>query len=350
LARSFRYYGKKRGHRRSGSPALGNVGEAAFFAVLLLLGCGGLVQLFSALIVPEWRASHELAALVRAYHWWVWLAFSVPLSFIGIGAAGLIYAVLHWGKSAERRAALIRRRRERDFFGGNGDRQFPTVPRGADMTNSPGTKLKFRLPMANSPGWPLFGLLALCVGWNGFVSVLAVLAIRAHLAGKPIWSLTIFTVAFALSGLAALAVFVRRLLMTTGIGPTCVEISDHPLQPGGHYRVFLSQSGRLTFKGLRVALTCEETAIYRQGTATRTESREVFRQELFRHEGFRIHSAMPFETDIELDVPEGVMHSFATDHNEIGWTLVVEGDVAGWPVYRRAFPAIIRPAAGGPSP
>ena len=44
LVRSFRYYGKKRGHRRTGSPALGSVGEAVFFAVLLLLGCGGLVQ------------------------------------------------------------------------------------------------------------------------------------------------------------------------------------------------------------------------------------------------------------------------------------------------------------------
>ena len=38
------------------------------------------------------------------------------------------------------------------------------------------------------------------------------------------------------------------------------------------------------------------------------------------------------------------MHSFAADHNEIAWTLVVEGDVAGWPEYRRAFPVIVRPA------
>ena len=59
---------------------------------------------------------------------------------------------------------------------------------------------------------------------------------------------------------------------------------------------------------------------------------------------------MPFECDIDLNVPEGAMHSFAADHNEIAWTLVVEGDVAGWPEYRRAFPVIIRPASGRTQP
>ena len=47
MARGFRYYGKKRGHRRTGSPAWGSVGEAVFFAVLLLLGCGGTVLVLS---------------------------------------------------------------------------------------------------------------------------------------------------------------------------------------------------------------------------------------------------------------------------------------------------------------
>ena len=59
MARSFRYFGKKRGHRRTGSPVLGSAGEAAFFAVLLLLGCGGFVQMFSREILPDWRVNHE---------------------------------------------------------------------------------------------------------------------------------------------------------------------------------------------------------------------------------------------------------------------------------------------------
>jgi hypothetical protein len=348
LMRTFRLYGKKRGHRRTGSPTLGSAGEAAFFATLLLLGCGGLAQCFSVLVVPEWKASHGLITILAAYQWWVWLVFMVPLSFIITGAGGLIYALLHWGKSAERQAARSRpnARPELLRLGRNGDTPYPTVPLGADITNSPGTKLKFRLPMANSPGWALIGLLAFCVCWNGIVAVWAVLAIHAYRAGKPDWLLTAFVIPFALIGLAALAFFVRQLLTTAGIGPTQVEISDHPLYAGGRYHIALSQLGKLTMSSMRLSLICEESATYRQGTDTRTETREVFRQELFRREGFEIGSGLPFETELDLPIPKSVMHSFAAAHNEINWTLVVEGNATGWPAYRRVFPIVIHPAAG----
>ena len=168
----------------------------------------------------------------------------------------------------------------------------------------------------------------------------------AILAGRPDWFLTLFIIPFVLIGLGAIVVFIRQLLVATGIGPTLMEISDHPFQPGGQYRLFLSQSGRLTINAMRVSLVCEEAATYRQGTNTRTETQEVYRQELFCREGFRIESGLPFETEFELNVPEGAMHSFKADHNEINWTLAVEGDVANWPNYKRSFPVIVRPANG----
>ena len=372
MARSFRYYGKKRGNRRTGSPTLASAGEALFCAVFLLLGCGGIVLFFSTLVVPEWRVNHEFVestckvldkqigekwgedgplywpeirieygvittlsyydihhaysssradaqtilerfaiydkaenncypcwydpidpytvVLVRGYRWWIWLAFTVPVSFVVIGAGGLIYILLHWGKSAERRAAMVQRAQERDFFSasGNGGRPYPFVPDGADMTNSPGTKLRFRLPMATSPGWALFGTLAFCVIWNGIVSVFAVFAIRDHMANRPDWFLTIFMIPFVLIGVGAIVVLVRQLMVATGIGPTLLEISDHPLFPAGEYRLFLSESGRLTFHAVRVSLICEESATYRQGTNTRTETQEVYRKELFCRDEFQI--------------------------------------------------------------
>jgi hypothetical protein len=220
-----------------------------------------------------------------------------------------------------------------------GQRTYPFVPQGADMTNSPGTRLRFRLPMASSPGWALFGTLAFCVIWNAAVWVFYVLS-------KPDWFLSLFFIPFMLIGLGAIVMFVRQLLVTTGIGPTMMEISEHPLQPGGQYRLFLSQYGRLNLNALRVSLVCEEGATYRQGTDTRTESQEVYRQELLRRDAFRIQSGLPLEAEIELAVPAGAMHSFKAEHNEINWTLAVEGDVANWPNYKRAFPVIIRPANG----
>jgi len=261
----------------------------------------------------------------------------------------LIHVLLHWGKSAERRARMARRVGERNVFGaaGAGRRLYPTVPQGADMTNSPGTKLKFRLPTANSPGWALFGTLAFCIAWNGIVAAFVTMAVRSYFTDKPDWHLTLVTIPLAAIGVWAIVALVRQLLVATGIGPTLVEISDHPLCPGGQYRVFLSQSGWLTVNRLRVLLVCEEVATYRQGTDTRTETREVFRKELFRRDNFEIRGGMPLECDINLNLHEGAMHSFAANHNEIAWTLVVEGDAAGWPEYKRAFPVIVRPATGG---
>jgi hypothetical protein len=437
LARSFRYYGKKRGNRRTGSPLLGSVGEALFWAVLLLLGCGGAIVLLLNFVLPEWRVNHEfvpttckvldkriaerqgedgplfrpeikieyevgsetyrgwhydihhheigggysggrenaqavlnqfarydraketrypcwydpgnpyVAVLVRGYRWWIWLAFTVPASFVVIGAGGLLYTLWHWGKSAEHRAAMTQRAQERDFFGasGNDPCPYPFVPQGADMTNSPGTRLKFRLPMAKSPGWALLGTLALCVILNA-VSVFAVIAIRRHLADRPDWFLTLCIVPCVLIGLGAIGIFLRQLLVTAGIGPTLVEISGHPLQPGREYRLFLSQSGRLTINSMSVWLVCAETATYRQGTNTRTETQEVHRQELFCRQQFQIERGLRFETEIEFRVPEGAMHSFKADHNEINWAVAVEGDVVGWPRYKRSFPVIVRPANG----
>ncbi len=428
MTRSFRFYEKKRGNRRTGSPALGSMGEALFWAVFLLLGCAGIVMMLLTIVVPEWRVNHEfvetkcnvldkriaekpgedgqlyrpeirieyevdgvtyrdwhydvhraftsdkadsqevvdsfakgdsrtcwydpmkpnVAVLVRGYRWWIWLVFIVPVSFFTIGAGGLLYTVLRWGKSAERRSALSQRSAERDYLGHEtvGQPAYPSVPQGVDMTNSPGTRLRFRLPMAMSPGWALFGILAACVFWNGIVSVFVVIAVRGHLAGQPEWLLTVFVIPFVLIGFVLIYQFFRQLLTATGVGPTLMEISDHPLSPGGQYRLFLSQSGRLMVNSIRVSLLCEESATYRQGTNTRTETQEVFRQPVFVREGFSIESGLPLETEVELNVPEGAMHSFKSDHNEVNWILLVEGDVASWPDYKRRFSVIVRPSAG----
>lgn len=428
MARRIRYYEKKRGNRRTGSKTFGSAGEALFFAVLLLLGCSGLVGLILFLVVPEWRVNHEfvehtctvldkrvgktkgeegtlyrpeiriqyeidgkpyfawtydihnayssergdqeailtrftrgrqyacwydpadpyVVVLVRGQNWWVWLVFMIPVSFIVIGGGGFVYSVLHWGKSAERRAAMAQRAQQRELFqpNGRGRREFPNIPDDSDITNSPGTRLRFRLPIGTSPGWALLGVLVACLFWNGCLTPFAVSAVGGHLRGQPDWFLTLFIIPFVLVGVGLIVLFIRQLLLTTGIGPTLVEISDHPLHAGGQCRLLVSQSGRLRMNSLTVLLVCEEAATYRQGTNTRTETREVFRQEVFRREGFEVHRGLPFETECELTVPAGAMHSFKAGHNEVNWKVVVQGDAAGWPDYRRAFPVVIHPANG----
>lgn len=59
MARSLWMYGKKRGHRRTGSRTWGSAGEALFFGFFLLLGSVFLAGLFHMLVVPEWRVNHN---------------------------------------------------------------------------------------------------------------------------------------------------------------------------------------------------------------------------------------------------------------------------------------------------
>jgi hypothetical protein len=287
----------------------------------------------------------NVAVLVRGYSWWMWPLTLVSAALVLVGAGGLLYTWLHWGKSAERRAAIARRVQEGELFRGNGKapRSFPNVPDGADIGNSPGTRLKFRLPIGTSSGWLLVVSLATCLLWNGMVAVWSVLAVRGFRSGEPDWALAIFLLPFAAVGMGLAYWFVRNLLVATGIGPTTIEVSDHPLRPGSAYQLFLAQTGRLTIEKIEVTLTCWEEATFRQGTNTRTESRAVLRLPLLVREHFEVQHGVPFEALCEFTVPPGAMHSFRADHNAITWKVEVAGCVAGWPDYKRSFHVVVCP-------
>jgi len=296
----------------------------------------------------------EKAVLARDYHWSAWLVLLVPITFIVIGGGRLVYRILDWGKSAERRAATAAGPLSLERLAPSAPEavEYPGVPPWTDQTNSPGTRLKHRLPSSTSPVWQVVGLLTLCVFWNGIVGLFVYLVGRDHLAGDPNWLATAFLVPFAVVGIVLVFVFFRQLLVTTGVGPTWVEISDHPLRPGQAYDVLLSQVGRLRMNRLVMRLICQEEVRYQQGTDTRTETQCVFRQEVFRREDFQIEPAAPLEGECRVEIPPGAMHSLAVENNAVKWMLTVEGDVARWPNFSRSFPVIVQPAddAGGDRP
>ena len=138
----------------------------------------------------------------------------------------------------ERRLAMVQRVQHLELFEADGEhaRDLPAVPREANLTNSPGTTLAYRLPIAVSPGWALAVIMAACLFWNGMVALFVTIAVNSHLRGEPEWFLTLFMVPFVLVGLALVWYTVRQLLITTGVGPTLVEISAHPLAAGRRVR------------------------------------------------------------------------------------------------------------------
>ncbi len=430
MSRLFRLYEKKRGGRRTGSKTVGSFGEALFFGIFFVVGCGTMAYMLVALAWPEWRANRQFeettcvlvgkrvgsketaegepvqfrpefalkyeaagrareadgvydvtnlyssdeagvksvieqfevgkkypcwydpldpqrVVLVRGYSLWLYVSLLIPLSFIVIGGGRMIYELAHWNASEERRSVLDSAAAVDWFEAEAGERHFPNVPDGSNQTNSPGTKLAYRLPISATFGWTLFAAMAACILWNALVAGFVVMVVRDIALGEPDWVMALTLLPFAAGGVWLIVYFSRQILVATGVGPTRLEISDHPLVPGMPYEVFLSQAGRLNMRSLEVWLACDERATYHQGTDTRTEIRRVYEYRCFVREDFEIPQGLPFESRCQVQVPEGAMHSFLAIYNEVSWKLIVRGHVKGRPKFEREFQIVVHPALAG---
>jgi hypothetical protein len=335
VARLFRIFEKKRGQRQTGSKIVGRIWEAAFFAGLFLLGAVALAQL----IVTEVVGPPDGLGLG---FWLLVLAFS---SFVLIGGGGVLWAVLHSGTSAERRSALVKKASSIDLITEAVPMplEFPTLPADNNLTNSPGTVLSYRLPTVESPIWSLLATASFFLAWNGMSAVLTVWAARSWTSGDPEWLLTLLLLPAHAVGAWAIYYFLRQFVVHTAMGPTIVEISNHPLYPGGRYELLLSQTGHLQMKALEVQLVCEEEVTYHQGTDIRHEIRVVHRQQISRLTDFVIEPGSTFEKEVEFSIPAEAMHSFLSAHNSVNWKIVVTGEARQWPVFLRSFPLIVYP-------
>ena len=283
--------------------------------------------------------------LVRGYQWWIWPALLIPVSFVVIGIGGLVYTALHWGKSAERRAAAVRSVPAPELFDlpAAVDPEYPVHPgRQRDHQQSrhasglsPAADALAGLDAVRSSGG-LRRLERRGIGLRGDGRT-QFLCRNSRLADDAVHR------AVPCRGRRLVVVFARLLRHAAGIGPTLVEISDHPLLPGNRYRLFLSQSGNLRLKSIEVSLICEEEAVFRQGTNARTESREVFRQSLHAGGSAIIRPGEPLEAECDLPIPSEAMHSFRASHNQVQWKLIVHGEIVGWPGFQRSFPVVVRP-------
>jgi len=339
-----RFFGKKRGHRRTGSQAWGSFGEAVFYAALVMAGvCFAALWMTGSLGVGSDETGLPWA------RWWLWLSsLLIPGALLTFGVAGLVRIVRGWGKSEERRAAAEGLATLIESMAQSADAgwRFPGVPNCEDLVNSPGTILRYRLPIESPESWTLVGLGLFAVLWNAVLVVLAVGAGIDLLGGRVEWVLLAVIVPFLAVGVAGVVLFVRRLFLTTAVGTTQLEISAHPLLPGKRYDVLLAQGGSGTFKSLALVLEVEETASFRQGTDTRTERVVIWRELVKEWADLQITPGIRFETHVTITIPEGAMHSFASEHNAVRWRVVVAGRPDRWPAFTRVFPLVVFPAPG----
>ncbi|MFV1965502.1 MAG: hypothetical protein ACC628_08785 [Pirellulaceae bacterium] len=221
--------------------------------------------------------------------------------------------------------------------------EYPTVPRDSHMTNSPGVTLAFRLPTVQSSTWKLWFATLFFLVCTALSSVLVVIALESFVLGAPEWLLTVSLIPLLTVNAWSCRIFLHEIWEQASNGPTFLEISDHPLQPGKEYAIFFSQAGRTALRSLEMSLICQEEATYVQGTDIRKESRVVHRERVFRYDAVRAEPGSPFEVRETLRIPENAMHSFQSGHNAVHWKLVIKGRRESRPHFLRSFPVIVHP-------
>ena len=340
-----RFFAKKRGHRRTGSQAWGTFAEGLFYALLISVGLvfGALLVTGAAVYAP---AEPDVVVLQRGYDWWMWLlTLLIPVALLAFGGSGLVRVVRIWGKSLEHRAAGGLALVKGLARGTQNPPGHPGVPPCENLENSPGTVLRYRLPLESPENWTLvgFGLFALL--WNAVVVVLAVGAGADLIGGTIDWLLLCLLVPFVAVGVGGVVFFVRAVVLATSVGPTQIEISDHPLVPGSSYDVLLGQGGAGLFRSIELGLEIEEQATFRQGTDTRTQRLVVRRERIAGWQRVRAVPGGRFEARVSVTIPPGAMHSFASENNSVQWRVVVRGQPDRWPEFVRVFPVVVFPGS-----
>ena len=341
-----RFVAKKRGHRRTVPHAWGAFAEGLFHALLVGAGIvfGGILLSGAASVV-----SSDPGPLPppSGSGWWTWLlSLLIPAALCAFGGSGLLRVVRNWGKSQEHRASTSRP----TILDGLGEpptavRSRPGVPSCDNLENSPGVVLRYRLPLESPENWSLAGFGLFTLLWNAIVVVLAVAVGADLIGGITDWLLVGLLVPFVVVGIGGVVLFVRAVALATSVGPTHVEISDHPLVPGTTYDVLLAQGGARLLRRIEVGLELEETASFRQGTDTRTQRLVVRRHPVA---GWRDVQPVPggsFEARVACTVPDDAMHSFSSDNNAVQWRLVIRARPERWPEFTRVFPVVVVPAA-----
>lgn len=330
---------KKRGDRASAPRFWGGLGEATFFASLALLG----VMLLS--IVVTLQVTHTSGDQLYLGWFRFSLAILIGVALIFLGAFRVIATGWFLGTSVERRSALAKRASGMELISDSRFRvrEYPNVPTGGNITDSPGIRYSYRLPISRSPVWRFFLATAIAMGALALASVLVILAIENSISGKFEWLVSVAAVIFLCGAGISIYYFAYELFLQIGIGPTIVEISEHPLYPGCTFQVFLSQTGRLMLRRIEFVLVCEEEATYNQGTNFRSEANRVFRKLILRETKLRIDPDQPFQRSCEVTIPSRAMHSFQAPCNTVRWKLAVRGVAIGWSKFERRFPVVVYP-------
>ena len=341
MARFFSLLEKKKGHRQSGSRLLGGLIAVIIYSSILLIG----VVLFVTLLTYQIGQTSYGEVGYNTTGFWIRLA--ATLLMVGIGGFQTMNMIWALSVSPERKSAISISASNINITqaGQKKSVEYASVPNHEFISNSPGVRLQHRLPVTNESMWLFFSITFLCVALLVVASALTVLVVNGVVVnGKVNWVALGMTPVFIGGAVWSIIRFFGQLLEIAAVGPSNVEIADHPLHPGKAYRVFLFQSGLLKFRRIDLVLACFEHVTYQQGTDVRTETRRVSQKRIMRIRNLKLDPSKPFEHQSEIRIPENAMHSFQSPCNMVSWVLILTAVSNRWPRFTRRFPVIVHPA------
>ena len=182
-------------------------------------------------------------------------------------------------------------------------------------------------------------MLFLALFWNGIVSIFVISVASDWMAGKGEWFTTLFLIPFVLVGLGLIAAFFYYLLASFNPKPV-MTISDATIPLGTTVDLewhFVGSTNSI--RHLKIELVGEESATYRRGTDTHTDTEEFHREFIFEtYESFEMSNGKA-----EVSLPHDSIHSFDGGNNEIVWKIEVKGDIPMWPDIQQAYPIFVLP-------
>jgi len=329
--------------RRVTAQFWGNATEAVFSVSLMAVGLVVLTWCLASQFLGE--AGWNLGALLQR-------GLGVALSgvLVLIGGFRLLRVLYLSNSSPEQRSQFLQRAWESDYL-----RSFeltstdlPSVPRLEVGRIVAGQRLRYRLVgVALSRGrW--LGLATFALGMLGVCTVLmAVIWDQWEGLARERWLMTlaVLGVLVAVTG-ALLWKTGRDLVEQIQLGPTVVELAQHPLLPGSPCQIFFQQVGEIRLDKLQLVLECLEQATYQQGTDMVTHRHAVYEQTLWEQQKVQLSDSEPRE-QLEFEMPAAAMHSFSSGNNQILWRIIVKGVKQGCREFKREFPILVLPMSAG---
>jgi hypothetical protein len=197
-----------------------------------------------------------------------------------------------------------------------------------------------------------FALLTLGVGCG----ILALAVFRESMVfGLFMAAVALFPCGF---GLLILAKGLGELRIAVVVAPTIVETSAHTLHPGQAVEILVVQAGPLRSKNWRVALVGEEHTVVwgtapdpynAQGNIIQpySQSRPLSVIEIAQRHKLTIIKNEEYRERWTFSIPLDAVPQTWSSERSVTWGIVIQGDVNGWPKFKRVFPIAV---IGEPAP